>query len=264
MRSKFARPTLILSALVGALVATAVALAADAPMMAHTGAKLTVLAPTPSATVTGNSVATSLAVKSFTLNCGLAGTAPKAHVGHYHVELDHSLINMYCSPKASISMLNVKPGKHTLAFIPSANNHAEDMKAEKKLSFVYKPAKPLAAAKPLRFPGKPSVTIVSPKQGTTVQDGFDMVVAVKNFHLSCDLYGKANVAGYGHWHVNVDTTTKGMMGMATMMGMSCQKSFHVSTAGIKGPGKHTFFAILEDNTHAPTIGAQASVTVNVK
>ena len=93
--------------------------------------------------------------------------------------------------------------------------------------------------------------------------GFDFVVAAKNFKLSCDLYGKANVAGYGHWHANVDSSTKGMMGMATMLGMSCGKSFHVSLAGVK-PGTHRFIAILEDNTHAPTIGVQASVNVTVK
>ena len=265
MRPKFARLTLAVAVLGGTLAVSALALADNAPMMmAHTGAKLAVLTPTPSTTVTGNSVATDLAVKRFKLNCGLAGTAPKAHIGHYHIELDHSLINMFCGPKATVSLLDVAPGKHTLAFIPAANDHAEDMKAEKKVSFVYKPAAPLAAAKALHFAGKPSISIVSPKPGTTVHGSFDLVVAVKNFRLSCDLYGKANVAGYGHWHINLDSTSKGMMGMGTMMGMSCQRSFHVSLAGIKGSGPHKFFAILEDNTHAPTIGAQSSVSVTVK
>jgi hypothetical protein len=48
-----------------------------------------------------------------------------------------------------------------------------------------------------------------------------------------------------------------------MLGMSCAKSFHVSLAGIKA-GQHKFIAILEDNIHAPTIGAQASVKLKVK
>jgi hypothetical protein len=48
-----------------------------------------------------------------------------------------------------------------------------------------------------------------------------------------------------------------------MLGMSCAKKFHVSLAGIK-PGKHRFFAILENNLHAPTIGAQAVVRVTVR
>ena len=263
MRSKLVRLTLAGAALSGALGVTALALADNAPMMANTGAKLTVLTPTPATTVTSNRVSTDVAIKRFKLNCALAGTAPKAHLGHYHIELDHSLINMFCGSRTSISMLDVAPGKHTLAFIPAANDHAEDVHAEKKVSFVYKPGAPLAAAKPLHFAGKPSISIVSPKPGATVHGSFDLVVDVKNFRLSCDLYGKANVAGYGHWHINLDTTSKGMMGMGTMMGMSCQRSFHVSLSGIKGSGPHKFFAILEDNTHAPTIGAQASVSVNV-
>jgi hypothetical protein len=266
MRSKLARFTLAGAALSAVLTVTAVALAADAPKMmtVDTGAKLTVHGPTAGTTVTGNSISTDLGVENFRLTCALAGTAPKAHAGHYHIELDHSLIDMFCGPKATISLLDVKPGKHTLAFVPAANDHAEDIHAEKKVSFVYKPSKPLAATRPLQFAGKPSVSIVSPKPGATVQGSFDLVVDVKNFRLSCDEYGKASVAGYGHWHVNLDTTSKGMMGMGTMMGMSCQRSFHVSLAGIKGPGKHTFYAILEDNTHAPTIGVKASVAVNVK
>jgi hypothetical protein len=160
-------------------------------------------------------------------------------------------------------MLDVVPGKHTVEFIPAANDHADDMKAMRQISFTYKPAHPLPAAKPLSFPGKPSISIVSPKAGTTVHGGFDLVVAAKNFRLSCALYGKAQVKGYGHWHANVDTTTQGMMGMGTMLGMSCGRSFHVSLAGIK-PGRHKFIAILEDNKHAPSIGAQASVTLDVK
>ena len=159
-------------------------------------------------------------------------------------------------------MLDVKPGKHTVQFIPAANDHADDMKAMKQISFTYKPSHPLPAAKPLSFPGKPSVRIVSPKPGATVHGAFDFVVAVKNFQLSCALFGKPRVTGYGHWHANVDSTSKGMMGMGTMLGMSCARSFHVSLAGIK-PGRHTFFAILEDNKHVPSIGAQASVTLNV-
>ena len=232
-------------------------------MTANTGAHLKVRSPATGTTLTGNSLATSVKITHFKVDCRYAGTANRKGIGHYHIELDKSLINMICSPRSSISMLNVKPGKHTVHFIPAANDHADDMKAMKQISFTYKPSHPLPAVKPLSFPGKPSVSIVSPKPGATVHGGFNLVVAVKNFKLSCALYGKANVKGYGHWHANVDTTTMGMMGMGTMLGMSCGKSFHVSTAGIK-PGQHKFIAILEDNTHAPTIGAQASVTVNVK
>jgi hypothetical protein len=208
-------------------------------------------------------VPTAVSITHYKLNCALAGTANRKGVGHYHIELDGSLVNMFCAKQTAISMLDVAPGKHTLTFIPAANDHADDMKAAKKIAFVYKPTHAQPAAKPLHFAGKPSVTILSPKNGATVHAGFDLTVAVRNFRLSCALYGKADVAGYGHWHANVDTTTMGMMGMGTMLGMSCGKAFHISLAGLK-PGAHRFIAILEDNTHAPTIGAQASVSVKVR
>jgi hypothetical protein len=251
-------------AALGAVYGAAVALGAQPPMMtANTGAKLKVLAPGTGTTLTGNTLPTRVSITHFKVDCRFAGTANRKGIGHYHVELDKSLINMFCGPRASISMLNVKPGKHTVQFIPAANDHADDLKAEKQISFTYKPSRPLPAAKHLSFPGKPQVRIVSPKPGATVHGGFDLVVAVKNFRLSCALYGKPQVKGYGHWHANVDTTTQGMMGMGTMLGMSCGKSFHVSLAGIK-PGQHRFIAILEDNKHAPSIGVQTSVTLNVK
>ena len=251
-------------AVLGAVYGTAVALGASPPMMsANTGAKLKVLSPKIGTTLTGNSLSTLVSITHFKVDCRYAGTANRKGIGHYHIELDKSLINMFCNSRGQISMLDVKPGKHALEFIPAANDHADDMKAMKQISFTYQPSRPLPAAKPLSFPGKPSVSIVSPKPGSTVHGSFNFVVAVKNFKLSCALYGKAPVKGYGHWHANVDTTTMGMMGMGTMLGMSCANSFHVSLAGIK-PGQHKFIAILEDNTHAPTIGAQASVTLNVK
>jgi hypothetical protein len=264
LRLKRSRMAVAIAAAVAGLTTVAFAVAA-APqqMIFKSGAKVRILAPTPQSTVRSNAVPTDVSISNFGLNCALAGTANRKGVGHYHIELDHSLINMFCAKRTSISMLNVAPGKHTLIFLPAANDHAEDKKAEKKVSFVYKPSKALPRATPLSFPGKPSVRIVSPKNGATVHGGFDFRVAVKNFRLSCALYGKARVKGYGHWHANVDTTSQGMMGMGTMLGMSCAKTFHVSLAGIK-PGKHRFIAILEDNLHAPSIGAQAAVSVTVR
>ncbi len=264
MRLKTSRLAVAVAAALVALTTVALALAA-APqqMIFNSGAKVRVLAPTSQATLRRNAVSTAVSITNFRLNCALAGTANRKGVGHYHIELDHSLINMFCAKRTSVSMLNVAPGKHTLIFLPAANDHAEDKKAEKKVSFVYKPTRALPRAKPLSFPGKPSIRIVSPRNGATVHGGFDFTVAVRNFRLSCTLYGKTPVKGYGHWHANVDATTKGMMGMGTMLGMSCAKTFHVSLAGIK-PGKHRFIAILENNLHAPTIGTQATVNVTVR
>lgn len=54
---------------------------------------------------------------------------------------------------------------------------------------------------------------------------------MNRFDVAGALYGKARVQGYGHWHANVDATSEGMMGMGTMLGMSCARSFHLSLAG---------------------------------
>ena len=264
MRLKSSRIAVPVGAALVALTSVALAVAA-APrqMMFKSGAKVRVLAPRPRAKVSRSAVSTDVSITHFRLDCALAGTANRKGVGHYHIELDHSLVNMFCAKRASISMLNVAPGAHTLTFLPAADDHAEDKQAAKRVGFVYKPARALPRATPLSFPGRPSIRIVSPRNGASVDGGFDLTVAVSNFRLSCALYGKANVKGYGHWHANVDTTKLGMMGMGTMLGMSCAKTFHVSLAGIK-PGKHRFIAILENNLHAPTIGAQAAVSVTVR
>ena len=228
---------------------------------ADTGAVIDVRAPSSGAAVTGNEVPTTLEVSNFKVDCRFAGTANRPGIGHYHIELDGSLVNMFCRPGAQISMQNVTPGRHELEFLPAEDDHTDDFGAEKKVAFTYKPSQPLPTIRGEKK-GKPSIRILSPKPGTTVRRSFDLTVAPRNFEFSCALYGKKDVAGYGHWHANVDSTSKGMMGMGTMLGMSCARTFHVSLAGIK-PGPHRFFAILEDNQHAPTPKAQDSVRLNV-
>jgi hypothetical protein len=230
-------------------------------MSADTGAQLAVLSPRPGGVVTGNSVPFEVSLSHFKVACQFAGTPNQMGVGHYHVELDGSLVNMFCSPRDRVSLQNVKPGPHALTFLAAENDHTDDMKSAKKVSFTYQPTKALSAITGEQK-GAPSISIVSPKPGSTVHGTLVMTVAPRNFELSCALYGKPDVPGYGHWHLNVDSTSAGMMGMGTMLRMSCDRTLQISLAGIK-PGRHTFFAILEDNQHAPTPHAQASVTLNV-
>lgn len=233
-----------------------------AMMSADTGATLALQSPQPGTVVHGNDVPFDVGISNFKVDCRFAGTANRMGVGHFHVELDGSLVNMFCSHQDKVSLQNVKPGQHTLEFLAAENDHTDDMKSIKKASFDYQPTKAPAAITGEQK-GTPAIQIVSPKPGSTVHGGFDFTVKPSKFEFSCALYGKPDVAGYGHWHINVDSTTKGMMGMGTMLGMSCQHTFHVSLAGIK-PGPHTFFAILEDNQHAPTPHTQASVKVDVQ
>src|SRR5262249_37042040 len=118
-------------AVVAAAYATAVALGAPPMMTANTGAHLKVLSPTKGFTLTGTSRSPRVAIPTFKVDCRYAGPANRKGIGHYHIELDKSLINMFCSPRGQVSMLDVKPGKHTVQFIPAANDHADDMKAMK-------------------------------------------------------------------------------------------------------------------------------------
>jgi hypothetical protein len=202
------------------------------------------------ATVTGNDVAVSVEARGWTISCAEAGKPNKPGVGHYHIELDHALVNMYCTPSASVSMQNVSAGPHTLTVLPAKNDHEEVKGSAVAVTFSYQPSNPLPVIPAASSSGKPSIHITAPAPGTTVSGTFTVKVDISNFTVSGALFGKANVSGYGHWHLNVDTTTQGMMGMATMLGMSAGDSFEASTEGLS-PGKHTFFAILVDNQHAP-------------
>jgi hypothetical protein len=207
------------------------------------------VSPKNGTVVTTNSLDVSVAVTGYQLSCALAGKPPKEGFGHYHIELDHALVNMYCAEAASISMQNVSPGQHTLTVLPALNDHEEVAKGKEDMTFTYQPASPLPAITAASL-GTPSIKILSPHAGDTVSGDFAIQVVISNFNASCDLLGKANLKGYGHWHLNVDSMSGPMMGMATMLGMACSTTFQASTQGLK-PGHHTFFALLVDNQHAP-------------
>ncbi len=214
--------------------------------------------------ITANAVPIIVDIKNWTLNCDFSGTPNKAGVGHWHLELDGGLIDMICSPFHTLNLQNVKAGTHTLKALPAENDHEELEKSVAKVTFTYQPANPLPTLKGLNL-GKPSVTILSPKNGATVSGpSFSLLFNVRNFRLSCDLLGRPNLANTGHWHINVDTSQEPMMGMATMLRMGCSNYFEVPLAGIT-PGSHRFIVILVDNLHAPLKPAvKASVSVTVK
>jgi hypothetical protein len=225
--------------------------------------KLSVSAPQPGAKVTDNAVTVEVAAKGYQLSCDWAGKPVVKGKGHYHVLLDKSLVNMYCTPEAKVSLQNVTPGKHTLEVVPALDDHAEVMRNAREIRFEYEPSAPLPAITDAPTAGAPTVRIVSPKPGDVVRGNFDVQVEVTNYHNSCDLYGKPGVADYGHWHLNIDSTSGAMGGMATMLGMSCENVFHASTVGLKHGSTHRLFALLVDNSHAP-LNPPVVGTVDVK
>jgi hypothetical protein len=180
------------------------------------------------------------------------------------VLLDRSLVDMYCTPEATISLQNVEPGAHELEVVPAINDHAEVLDNAEVIEFDYQPTNPLPEITDATPTGTPSIKIVSPKPGDVVSGDFDVVVEIANFAPSCALYGKPGVAGFGHWHVNLDTDTGPMMGMGTMLGMSCETVFHASTAGLNAGDTHSVIALLVDNGHAPfSPGIKDAVEVTV-
>jgi hypothetical protein len=244
--------------------ATTAAAAAD--MQLPPGAenmKVAIAAPADGTKVTANSVALLVDASGYDLTCDLAGKPLADAKGHYHVLLDKALVNMFCTKEAVISMQNLKPGMHKIAVVPALNDHAEVVDNEKEIAIDYEPTSPLPPIADVTTQGAPTVKILEPKTGDTVSGNFDVKVEVTNYKLSCDLLGKPDIAGYGHWHLNLDTTSGMMMGMATMVGMSCETTFHASTAGLDPGSTHSLIALLTDDQHVP-LEPEISSKVDVK
>jgi len=221
-----------------------------------------ITSPVAGAKVTGNSMTVHVRVTGYRNTCALAGKhlmgMEATTTGHYHVLLDGALINMLCTPTAVVSLQNVKPGMHTLTVVPALDDHQQVTPSARSITFDYAPAKPLAALTGSMQMGKPSITILSPKPGATVRGAFTVRVRIKHDKISCALFGKPNLEGWGHWHLNLDSATGGMMGMGGMMAMSCTNTIQASTAGLMPGSTHTLIALLVDNQHVPLMPLVAS------
>lgn len=179
---------------------------------------LEILSPTVDEKITGDTIDVQLKVSNFTLDGSQAGRPDKDGVGHIHVMLDtgtmSTLTGFYGSNAFSISGEGLTPGKHTLIVDFASNTHMGMMDTAQMVSFDYQPAnpKPLPAA---NDQGEPGLTLVSPADGATMPAKFTVDVKAVNFTPSDKLEGKANVPGYGHYHVFIDTPMMGMGSMAS-------------------------------------------------
>jgi hypothetical protein len=240
----------------------------DMEMMMQPGAErmhVAIKSPTEGKKITGSELRIQVASTGFQDRCDLAGKPNQEGTGHYHVLLDKSLVNMYCSDRATVSLEGVKPGRHTLTAVPAQNDHTEVEKNASSITIDYAPSEPKPPAKTAPVAGPPSIKIVSPKPGTTVSGSFNVVVETRNFNLTCAEMGRPDVPGHGHWHLNFDTMKGPMMGMMTMAAMSCEQRLVVSTAGLKPGSTHKLIALLADNAHAPVMPEVAdSVAVTIR
>jgi hypothetical protein len=217
--------------------------------------RTTFLSPPDGVRVTSNELPVQVNVAGYSDSCNWAGKPVTPGFGHYHLLLDKALINMYCTPTATVSLQNVKPGMHKLTVVPALNDHAEVDDNGQTITFDYQPTSPLATLNDQTSGARPSIKILSPQPGAVLSGPFDVVVQIANFTPNCDLFGKPDVAGFGHWHVNLDSTSGPMMGMGSMLGMSCTTTMHQSTVGLKSGERHTLIALLVDNGHAPLLPA---------
>ena len=211
--------------------------------------KVTIQAPADGTKVTDNTIPVHVSIAGFQSTCA-SGFAPVQSVGHYHLLIDKSLVDMFCAQDATLSMQNLQPGKHTITAEPALTNHMDVEINAQSVTIDYEPTKPLAPISAATFSSSPTIKIVSPASGAKVSGDFDISVQVSNFNVTCALEGKPDVAGYGHWHVNLETLHSGMMGMETMARMSCQNVLHMSTQGFPA-GHHKLIVYLADNQHAP-------------
>lgn len=234
-------------------------------MMMQPGAEdmhVQILSPRAGFVLTANTLDVKVKTSGYTDSCDWAGKPDKEGVGHFHILLDGSLIDMFCTPTAGVSMLGVQPGQHMLEVVPAQDDHAEVLENEEEIAFTYRPKNPLPEVTPVATTGQPAVTMLEPQDGVTLSGTFAVKVEFSNFTPSCGLMGKPDVPGYGHWHVNIDSMTGPMMGMGTMLGMSCSGTFTGTTVGLKPGSTHTLFALLTDNGHAP-IDVFDSITFTV-
>jgi ABC-type oligopeptide transport system substrate-binding subunit len=117
-----------------------------------------------------------------------------------------------------------------------------------------------------------SVSIVTPKNGSTTSSTVAAKVTIKNFKLAPNQVGKTAVQGEGHLHFSMDggkydqPKYSGANGkLAKQLGVAGQYSPSVTpTVTYTGlpKGKHTLVVYLANNDHTDT-GVQAKTTFTV-
>jgi hypothetical protein len=254
----------------------AVSLVAAVPHLSRALAQgapsIRVVSPAPGQRVTDADIKVSTQVANYKVQCADVGLPDKPGQGHIHAMLDGMdmavLTNFYCEPTFTISGLGVKPGKHQLAVILASDTHA-DVGEPAMVEIDYQPAQAKPLPGPAQASGKPTVKITGPADKVSVGPKFNLQVQTTNINASCDLEGKGNVVGYGHYHVFVDLDMEammqnGMMSMAGMISMPCENTIPVDLSAWAN-GQHTLTVELVNNDHTSIEGTEpAMITVNLQ
>jgi len=176
-------------------------------------------------------------IQNFILEPSLVGGDPEEGHGHWHLNIDGAYYDYSAYDSLEVAS-GLTPGSHTFQAELVNNNHTSlDPPVQSQLVTV--------------DVGAPTIQITVPSDGN-VGDTFTVEVAVTNFVLDPEAIGNAeNVAGTGHWHLDIDGAYDSASGTTT-----------TTVAGL-APGTHTLLASLHNNDHSPLSPAVESQTVTV-
>jgi hypothetical protein len=227
---------------------------------------LAVVSPTDGATVATNEIPVQLSVTNFTLDGAAFGRPDQAGVGEILAFVDGTTIgqltNFYSTDSFVLAGDGLTPGPHTLTFLLASSTHAPIMATAQQITIDFQPprAVPLPVANDV---GAPAVKLVSPLDGATVPTSFEVQVQPANFIASTALEGKANVLGYGHYHVWVDAPEM-PTSLANLVLMPGTNAFTLDLSAW-GEGQHTIRIEPAHNDHtmyAPATPVEFTVTVS--
>lgn len=239
---------------------------------------LSVSSPRPGERVTSTNIPVTLDVHDFKLENKDVGMPARSDQGHIHAYIDGDtmahLTNVTDATHFSVPGVGLKPGRHTLYVQLAYDDHAPASRPV-AVHFDYAPSKVALLPTPFRGGGagaSPRITIVSPRNGATVDRNFTLKLSALGFHGDCDLMGKRNVPGYGHFHVYVSqagiTNQRSMAGggggEVGLVGMPCSDNIPLNlSAWHKGPAEITVIATEDD--HQPVPGMKpARIRVNLR
>lgn len=226
---------------------------------------LEIVSPQSGNTIEASNITIEVKIENFTVDCSLLGAPDQEGVGHILAFVDGAtvaqLTNFYCGETFTIPGDGLTPGGHDIAVVLASNSHVPMMDTAQVIRIDYQPALP--APLPVEnYTGDPGVTLISPQDGDTVSSTFDVQVQPSNLIASAALVGKTNVAGYGHYHVWVDTEEmpSSLAGLVLMPGTN---AFTLNLS-VWGEGEHTIRIEPAQNDHTmydPATSVTFTVTV---
>lgn len=248
-----------------ALLMVAVAAATLGTARAQDAPALKIVSPSNGAKIHTSDIAVRIETANFKIDCAQLGRPDQDGVGQVLALVDGTTIaqltNFYCGHSFIIPGDGLTPGEHTIAIVLASNTHVPNMDTAQVIKVNFQPVQPT----PLPVAdnqGAPAVKLVSPLDGATVPPSFTVQVQPANFIAATALEGKANVVGYGHYHVWIDAPDM-PTSLANLILMPGTNAFTLDLSAW-GEGQHTIRIEPAHNDHAMYSPATpVTFTVNV-